>query len=304
MDFNRLNGNFLKGYLTLKIEISMSISERIKNYLTKSREKHKLSFTNDTTYDEKWSFRLSSMNLWMLLTLYSFILVASVILIIKFTGLNAIFAGGENMVETAQVNENRTTIDSLKNQAASTQMYLDDLKRILLDQPFDDSLGSGSNDSIFRNYQASFQKSEEDSLLRLKVENEGKPKSNLEYDFFFAPVKGTISKSFNYQTRHFGVDIVTAAEEPVKACLEGTVIYASWTSDDGELIMVQHNNGFISVYKHCSSLLKKLGDRVQSGDPIGLVGTSGEHTSGPHLHFELWKSGVPLNPQDFINFNK
>lgn len=282
----------------------MLFSERIKNFLSRSREKHKLSFTNDTTYDEKWSLKVSSMNLWMLLILYSILLIIGVVMLIKFTSLSGIFGEGGDLVQTEQVNENRSSLDSLKKQAESTQMYLDDLRRILLDQPFDDSLGSGTNDSIFRNYQANFQKSEEDSLLRIKVENEGKPKVNLEYDFFFAPVKGTISKSFNYQTRHYGVDVVTENEAPIKSCLEGTVIYASWTPDDGELIMVQHNNGFISVYKHCSSLLKKLGDRVQSGDPIGLVGNSGKHTTGPHLHFELWKSGVPLNPQDFINFNK
>lgn len=282
----------------------MSLSERIKSFLSRSREKHKLSFTNDTTYHEKWSFRLSAMNMWLLLALYSLLLIVSLVLLFKFTGLNAIFSDGGNYVETEKVNDNRAKLDSLNRQAESTQMYLDDLKRILLDQPFDDSLGSGSNDSIFRNYQANFQKSDEDSLLRLIVENEGKPKENVKYDFFFSPVKGTVSKSFNYQLRHYGVDIVTAAEEPIKACLEGTIIYASWTPDDGELIMIQHNNGFISVYKHCSSLLKKLGDRVQSGDPIGLVGNSGSHTTGPHLHFELWKSGVPLNPQDFINFNK
>jgi murein DD-endopeptidase MepM/ murein hydrolase activator NlpD len=195
-------------------------------------------------------------------------------------------------------------IDSLSDKTRSRQKYLDDLQRILLDQPFDDSLYGEGNDSLLANYNADFTKSTEDSILRHKVENEGKIPVEANYDFFSAPVKGTISRSFNSKKEHFGIDVVTESGVPIKSCLEGTVIFSAWTPNDGNVIIMQHNNEFISVYKHCSSLLKNIGDKVQTADPVAIVGNTGKHTSGPHLHFELWQKGFPLNPQEFINFQK
>ena len=154
------------------------------------------------------------------------------------------------------------------------------------------------------NYDADFTKTRADSILRLKVENEGKDPIEADFDFFTAPVKGTLSKSYNSKKEHYGVDVVTKAETPVKSCLEGTVIFSAWTTNDGNVIILQHDNDFLSVYKHCSSLLKNVGDKVQTADPVGIVGNTGKHSSGPHLHFELWQNGVPLNPQEFINFQK
>src|SRR5690606_12977179 len=109
---------------------------------------------------------------------------------------------------------------------------------------------------------------------------------------------------FNRDKRHYGVDVVTEKNAPVKSCLEGIVVFAGWTPNDGEVIIIQHHNDFISVYKHCASLLKKVGDRVQTGDPMAIVGNSGKHTTGAHLHFEMWKKGLALDPQEFITFKK
>lgn len=96
--------------------------------------------------------------------------------------------------------------------------------------------------------------------------------------------------------------MVTILDEPIKACLDGAVVVAGWIPGEGNIIIIQHNNDLISVYKHCSVLLKKQGDYILTGDPIGIVGNTGENTSGPHLHFEIWKKGIPLNPQEFITF--
>ena len=282
----------------------MAEDSRWSNYLKRIREKHKLSFTDDDSYHERWSYNLSSLNLWSLLLLYSIILVFIVILLFKFTPLGGMFASSGQGISHTQVDQNSVTLDSLTEMTESRQKYLDDLRRILANESFEDSLGSQPNDSLFGNYQANFNKSKEDSLLRYKVENEGQPEKNIQYDFFFAPVRGTVSKSFNGADGHFGVDVVTTKSEAIKSCLEGTVIFASWTPNDGDIIMIQHKNDYISVYKHCSSLLKKFGDKVQTGDPIAIVGNSGKHTTGPHLHFELWTKGKSLNPQEFINFSK
>lgn len=282
----------------------MSLGNRIKKYFERIREKHKLSFTNDATYDEKWSFRLSMMNLYTLLSLYTIIIIFLLFVLLRFTSLSTLFVGLPPASSVEQINENSVMIDSLQNQVRSRQMYLDNLKKILMEEPFNDSLGDSNTDSTFMNYQADFNKSEEDSLLRYKVENDGKNEPEVTYDFFSAPVKGTVSKSYNKKVQHYGVDVVTEKNAPVKSCLEGTVVFAGWTPNEGEVIIVQHNNDFISVYKHCASILKKTGDRVQTADPMGIVGNSGKHSSGPHLHFEIWKKGLPLDPQEFINFQK
>ncbi|MFT4600748.1 MAG: murein DD-endopeptidase MepM/ murein hydrolase activator NlpD [Arenicella sp.] len=282
----------------------MKEERKWKQFWQRNRKKHKLSFTDDATYDEKWGFNLSSVNLWTLLATYTILILFIFFIVLKFTPIGNMFSNGIPSVSVTQVNDNSNAIDSLTDHTRSTQLYLDDLKKILLDEPFDDSSRLNPDDSTFLNYEGNFDKSREDSLLRLKVENEEKPVQEINYDFFFAPVKGVISQSFNPKKSHYGIDVVTSEAEPIKSCLEGTVIFSSWTSNDGDIIMIQHNNEYISVYKHCSSLLKSVGEKVQTGDPIAIVGNSGKHTTGPHLHFELWKRGTALNPQEFIRFSK
>jgi murein DD-endopeptidase MepM/ murein hydrolase activator NlpD len=119
---------------------------------------------------------------------------------------------------------------------------------------------------------------------------------------FFPPVKGLVTNAFNGSHDHYGTDIVTGANEVVKATLPGTVTMSGWTIETGNVIQIQHEDNIISVYKHNAELLKHIGDRVKAGDPIAIIGNSGELTTGPHLHFELWYNGSPLNPQDYISF--
>lgn len=121
--------------------------------------------------------------------------------------------------------------------------------------------------------------------------------------FLFAPIKGVLTSVFAPQDDHFGVDIVAKENEPVKAIADGTVILASWTLDTGYIISVQHSNELISIYKHNSVILKKVGDLVRAGEIISIIGNTGELTTGQHLHFELWYKGTPLNPQEFITFD-
>ena len=117
-----------------------------------------------------------------------------------------------------------------------------------------------------------------------------------------SPVNGSISRSINLNDKHYGVDIATLKDEPIKATLEGQVVFAGWSSQQGNVIIIQHQNNLLSAYKHCSVILKTEGEYVEAGDPIGIVGNSGEFTDGPHLHFEVWQNGLPLNPQEFISF--
>ncbi len=119
---------------------------------------------------------------------------------------------------------------------------------------------------------------------------------------FFSPLSGYVSKPFNYQEKHYGIDIVTNKDEAVKATLNGRVVFSSWSAETGNTIILQHTNNLISVYKHNAVLLKKEGQFTKAGEVIGIIGNSGEESSGPHLHFELWFNGTPLNPASYMNF--
>ncbi|MEM8894527.1 MAG: peptidoglycan DD-metalloendopeptidase family protein [Bacteroidota bacterium] len=121
--------------------------------------------------------------------------------------------------------------------------------------------------------------------------------------YFFQPIdNGIVSDGFNAQIGHYGLDLVAKKDEPIKSVADGTVIFASWTQDSGYVIAVQHRSNLISVYKHNSDLLKNVGSFVNAGDIIAIIGNTGELTSGPHLHFEIWYNGNPLNPAEFISF--
>lgn len=117
-----------------------------------------------------------------------------------------------------------------------------------------------------------------------------------------APIRGPMGAKYNPETGHLGVDIMAAQNTPIKAMLDGTVIQADWSIENGHTIALQHNNNLVSIYKHNSALLKKTGSRVKSGEAIAIIGNTGTLTNGPHLHFELWFKGKPVNPSDYLRF--
>ena len=278
---------------------------RFSSFLKRIREKHTLSYSDEGNYDEKWSLKVSTLNILSLLAFYTIVVLFLFFLLLKFTGIGNIFDVSSDQADMDQVHKNASSIDSLYDATESTDLYLRDLKKILNDEPFNDSLEMAQPDSFPSNYQPDFEKSLEDSILRAKMENDDIPEQELlNVAFFFTPVKGVVSRSFDPESKHYGVDISTEQDAVVKACLEGIVIYTGWDSEVGQVIIVQHNFGFLSVYKHCSKIFKKQGQTIQTGDPIALAGNTGTHTSGPHLHFELWEKGQHLNPEDFISFKR
>jgi len=149
--------------------------------------------------------------------------------------------------------------------------------------------------------------SKEDSLLREKVLREDKYNPLVQTEavnfVLFPPVKGTVSERYNPKEKHYAVDIVTSKDAPVKATADGTVIFAEWTADTGNVIILEHRNNLISVYKHNASLAKEQGEIVKAGEVIAIAGNTGELSTGPHLHFELWSDGYPINPENFIDFD-
>jgi murein DD-endopeptidase MepM/ murein hydrolase activator NlpD len=205
---------------------------------------------------------------------------------------------------------NNYRLDSLEKEMVRRDLYFENMRRIIAGekpQNFDNQ-----SDSSVKASGRTYSKSKEDSALRRMVEPGDKfslstienkrINTALSSTLFFPPVKGMVTNGFSNAKDHYGTDIVAAADEVVKATLPGTVTMAGWTLETGYVIQLQHENNIISVYKHNAELLKHIGDRVKAGEPIAIIGNSGELTTGPHLHFELWYNGTSLNPQDYITF--
>lgn len=281
--------------------------------LKKLKNKYRMSILNETTFEEKVSYRLSPLNV-ITGALFTFIFLGvAFISVIVFTPLRELIPGyTDTSVRSASI-ANAIKIDSLQNVLEVKINYINTITSILKNEPIEDSLSADAN-NIKKYEDLDFSASKDDSLFREAFEEREKyniasvaieESSNDDVmRHFFAPVRGILTQEFDSKIGHYGVDVVTASDkEPIKAVLAGTVISATWTSANGYVITVQHDQGnLVSVYKHNSVLLKEVGDKVRAGDSIAIIGNTGEETSGPHLHFELWKAGKAINPETFIIF--
>lgn len=284
--------------------------EKLRNRL---RVKYRLVIMNDETFKEKLSLLLTPLNVIVFGGSLAIFLIVLVIYIIAFTPLREYIPGYADTNLRLQVYENTLRTDSLERELALKDLYLNNINMIIAGET---PIQETQEPDTSKDYAAiEFKKSAQDSLLRAMVEEEerfniqniqfGGQQSiemNIRDIFFFAPLKGDITAGFDSGEKHFAVDIVAKENEPIKACLDGTVIFSSWTYDSGHVIAVQHSSNLTSFYKHCSVLLKKTGETIKAGEVVAVVGNSGELTTGPHLHFELWFNGRPVNPEDYIVF--
>ncbi|MEO8591580.1 MAG: peptidoglycan DD-metalloendopeptidase family protein [Flavobacteriales bacterium] len=285
--------------------------KRKRGLIRKLRNKYRLLLINDSTFEERFSVRLTRMNV-LLLAAGAFAITAFLVgAVIVYTPLKRFIPGYSD--QETKLNAYRSTVmaDSLELQVRARDLYIENLRKVLRGElPADTS--SLFNPAEVKPTAADLVPGRSDSLLRAKVADEeqysldeGRATSErreLAGVFFFAPIRGIVTSKFDRGEGHYGIDIVTKADAAVKACLSGTVILASWTTDAGHVLQVQHTNGLTSVYKHNSVLLKKVGDQVKAGEAVAIVGDSGELTTGPHLHFELWLNGDPVDPQGYMVF--
>jgi murein DD-endopeptidase MepM/ murein hydrolase activator NlpD len=285
--------------------------KRRKALITKLKHKYRLVFFNDNTFEEVWHLRLSLLNVLSMVGTISLLLIILVTVLIAFTPLRELIPGypNEDMRRTNVLNAIR--LDSLEKQLHIRDQYFNNLNALISGgEPVKYEIPRDSTKS-YKNIK--FTKSVHDSLLRQRIEEEEqfnfsvptniKHESSISEMHFFPPVKGIITNGYNAKENHLGIDIVGSPNEVVKATIDGTVIMASWTIETGYIIQIQHQNNVVSVYKHNANLLKKVGSTVKTGDAIAIIGNSGELTTGPHLHFELWYNGKPVNPADYIIFN-
>lgn len=286
--------------------------------LRKLKNKYRLVILNDASFEEKFSYRLSPLNMFTLFLSLTLLIILIVAGVIVFTPLRESIPGYTDVNLRKDLTYMVLKADSLERELTISQQYLNNINAILRGEnpeisDSDSSISEGDINVNKTNGSIASEKSIEDSLLREYVEREdsysleiGKEKrlSAVDRLFFFAPLEGTVTQAYDISKEHFGIDIVAPKNEAVKAVLRGTVIFAEWTVETGYVIQVQHMNNLSSIYKHNSVLLKKVGEAVKAGEAIAIVGNSGELSSGPHLHFELWREGESLDPANFINFNQ
>ena len=271
--------------------------------------KYKLSVINETSYEEVFNFRLSQLHVLTALSVLAVILVVLTILLIAFTDLREFIPGYPDGNMRQMIAQNALRVDSLENELLKRDRFFKS-NRLVLNGGDTTSLERSREDTArYRNDTIRFQISEQENEFRAAIEERerfnlslGMKEQNHDYYHFFPPVEGIVTQSFDEKKRHYGTDIVAKANAKVAAVLDGVVIFTDWTVKTGYVIQVQHTNDLISVYKHNSILLKKQGDYVRAGEVLGVVGNTGEESSGPHLHFELWRAGNPLNPENFIKF--
>ena len=282
--------------------------------LGRLRHKYKLVLMDAGSYEEKFSFRLTRLGVFSVVGALVILLVFVTLYLVAFTALREYIPGYADVNMPKKVYELQQRADSLEIIFRQQNLYVTNLRQVLLGKEVPDNMPPGKNDYV--NYDTiTMTISAEDSLLRAEYEQQSKYNLNQNqtrtYSYapadlgnmnFFPPIKGIVTRSFDSKLDHYGVDIVARSNSAIKAVLDGTVIFSDWTLQTGYIIGLQHRNNLISVYKHNSSLLKQEGAYVKAGETISIVGASGELSTGPHLHFELWHNGAPVNPEEFIAF--
>ena len=276
--------------------------------IDKLSERFHILLVNEKTLEKRKLFSSSSINL-AASSLFAFLLLLSTsFILIYITPLKEYFRGYTSIELRESAVENSMKLDSLESLYISQSKYIKSLKDILSGNISFEDLDQNNENTESNSLELEIVKTNlDDSLLRALVDEEDKYNAfDLQGERFttvlFPPVKGGLSSGFDYESKHYGVDIAMPENSPVHSISEGIVVFAEWTSETGFVIILEHLNGLTSIYKHNSSIIKTQGDRIETGEIIAFTGNTGSLTTGPHLHFELWYRGEPVDPESYIEF--
>lgn len=260
-------------------------------------EKYRLAVIDEEDLKEVRSFRVSLMNIYILLSSLMLLLSIIIVSVIFLTPVRRLVPGYADINESLEFREMRNKMDEIEESLKAQEAYNESLKRILQG-----------------NISGEFELDQNANLLEA-VKNMNKIGAILPEDinnnhatkllgslFFVPPVRGPISAKYLEVEDHYGVDILASSNTAVKSVMDGIVLFSDWTMEAGNTLAIQHPNNIISVYKHNSALLKKTGQRLSAGEAIAIIGNTGTLSDGPHLHFELWYDGLPVDPEKYINF--
>ena len=285
------------------------------NFRQRLRNTYRLVIMNNETFEEIGSYRLSLMNVYILLSTIVVMVAMLVVLVIAFTPVRKYIPGYGAASKSKELMSLYNTVEEMEEELNAHRAYSENFRRILVgDVQTEDDVPDSQNmdmDSI-----EEIGQTEIDRQFRQEIEfeeigqvaQEGRTTNfsprdiPLEQMYFNTPVNGEISAGFMPDKSHYGVDVLAAKNTAIKAAMDGYIFFSDWTLETGNTIGIQHTNNIISFYKHNSALLKKVGSYVKAGEAVAIIGNTGTLTDGPHLHFELWHKGKPVNPTEYINF--
>ncbi|MEC7618590.1 MAG: M23 family metallopeptidase [Bacteroidota bacterium] len=293
-------------------------ASKFRDWFNRAQEKKRIIILDVDNYEEKRSYTTSKFNVFIILSFFTILLGFLTFALISYSSLKNLIPGYPNPTQQQEIKNKSIIIDQklteLLSKTEKEKSYINNVMQIL-----NGSIPINEKDTSWKKINPNANSntneiSSSEKSIREKVQNREKfdidviPGGALKSEvlpelLLFPPIKGEITNKMNISSGHFGVDIIAPKNEAVSSILNGTIIYHNWSPTDGHVVHIQHKKNLISIYKHNSEILKEIGDFVESGEPIAIVGNSGEHSTGPHLHFELWHNGYPLDPEIFINFN-
>ena len=293
-------------------------ASKFRDWFNRAQEKKRIIILDVDNYEEKRSYTTSKFNVFIILSFLTILLGFLTFALISYSSLKNLIPGYPNPTQQQEIKNKSIIIDQklteLLSKTEKEKSYINNVMQIL-----NGSIPINEKDTSWKKIKPNANSntneiSSSEKSMREKVQNREKfdidviPGGALKSEvlpelLLFPPIKGEITNKMNISSGHFGVDIIAPKNEAVSSILNGTIIYHNWSPTDGHVVHIQHKKNLISIYKHNSEILKEIGDFVESGEPIAIVGNSGEHSTGPHLHFELWHNGYPLDPEIFINFN-
>ncbi len=282
-----------------------SRKEKIKEKLT---FKYRFVVLNEDTFEERFSFKLNRLNAFIFGSVFSVLLIGLTILFITLTPLKEYIQGYSSSELQKETTDLVYKVDSLNQALSVNDLYIENIQQVLkgeikrvtflssvcLYENCTDEIDFAPSpvDSVFRE--------EVEQMDRFSVFQQAKKSTDI---VFSTPIKGQVTQQYDDQEKHFAVDIAVDQDTPVKAVADGTVVFRGFTADTGYVIVIEHGQGFTSIYKHNSSIFKEQGELVKSGEVVASAGSTGTFSTGAHLHFELWNDGYPVNPTNYINFD-
>lgn len=251
------------------------------------RDKYRVVVFDDDTLGEVKSTRISGLSvlIGLILTFLAMSLITA--LLISFTPLKYLVPGYADINNNLAYMELTGKLEEIETEMEAQRIYTEGMKNLL--NPTGFTLDKNAN-----------------AIEGVGTANRpGEGLSNgisLDHFYFHSPLKGEVSAQFDLSKKHFGIDVVAEEDTPIKSILDGVVISAEWSEQNGNTISIQHDNNLVSIFKHSSTILKKVGEKVKAGEALAIIGNTGKHSSGPHVHFELWSQGKAINPLDHITF--
>lgn len=281
----------------------------------KKRKRHwhtiyRLVLRKDETLEEIGSYRLTLLNLYILLSSIVLIAMGLMAMVIFFTPLKRLVPGYGTPSQHPDYIKLSKKLATLESELLDYKTYYDHFNKMIslpdsIDAPVTAHTSKVVPEPVEKSNARKKDRIEEPKKVQSVIVNSSPESSVLniaDYRYLMPPISGVVSNGFDPKTDHLGVDVLAPHDTPVKAIWDGHVITADWTLETGYTIGIQHTNDMVSFYKHNASLLKRNGAFVRAGEAVAIIGNTGKLTSGPHLHFELWLQGKPVDPTNYIDF--